>query len=358
MNYVLQPAARQRQLSAARGKTRSHGLSNVSPRRSPDRLARGTGGLPTGRLIALRCCHACRPPTPPQKKAAPSESAQKAWDDLRREVRLAPLGWRRRGRPLDPLLAAPWAVHSANLFQLWLHILDFACKTCSIACCAGSVGSYMQQYTSRWPIQPLLKRHPHPTEPASPALSRSLHMSQARKLESELDIKIAAFGKLCSGFEYGYSKGESGMATDQVRPDHSHACIVAGAGCMVQCGRWPHFKATWVDPTCMAVASAVALPQHVARPQYCSWYAPHAAGCLFHVLRWHCMHVRLGRPCHHVLASHWACCASGELLVYATCPGRPRACSACCHPLEPCKPGSVLLCCLCMLLLRIHCSPS
>lgn len=39
---------------------------------------------------------------------------------------------------------------------------------------------------------------------------------QARKLESELDIKVAAYGKLCSGYEYGYSKGESGMATDQV----------------------------------------------------------------------------------------------------------------------------------------------
>lgn len=38
---------------------------------------------------------------------------------------------------------------------------------------------------------------------------------QARKLESELDIKIAAYGKLCSNYEYGYSKGESGMATDQ-----------------------------------------------------------------------------------------------------------------------------------------------
>lgn len=40
---------------------------------------------------------------------------------------------------------------------------------------------------------------------------------QARKLESELDIKVAAYGKLCSGYEYGYSKGESGLATDQAR---------------------------------------------------------------------------------------------------------------------------------------------
>jgi hypothetical protein len=40
---------------------------------------------------------------------------------------------------------------------------------------------------------------------------------QARKLEGELDVKIAAYGKLCSTYEYGYSKGESGLATDQVR---------------------------------------------------------------------------------------------------------------------------------------------
>ncbi|KAL4429846.1 hypothetical protein ABPG77_010963 [Micractinium sp. CCAP 211/92] len=39
---------------------------------------------------------------------------------------------------------------------------------------------------------------------------------EARKLESELDVKVAAYGKLCSSYEYGYSKGESGMATDQL----------------------------------------------------------------------------------------------------------------------------------------------
>lgn len=38
---------------------------------------------------------------------------------------------------------------------------------------------------------------------------------EARKLESELDVKIAAYGKLCSGYEYGYAKGESGLAADQ-----------------------------------------------------------------------------------------------------------------------------------------------
>ncbi|KAI3429851.1 hypothetical protein D9Q98_010163 [Chlorella vulgaris] len=39
---------------------------------------------------------------------------------------------------------------------------------------------------------------------------------EARKLEGELDMKVAAYGKLCSNYEYGYSKGESGMATDQL----------------------------------------------------------------------------------------------------------------------------------------------
>ena len=42
------------------------------------------------------------------------------------------------------------------------------------------------------------------------------NLIQARKLEGELDTKIAAYGKLVSSFEYGYTKGESGLATDQV----------------------------------------------------------------------------------------------------------------------------------------------
>lgn len=44
----------------------------------------------------------------------------------------------------------------------------------------------------------------------------SVHLPQARKLEGDLDIKVAAYGKLCSGYEYGYARGESGLATDQV----------------------------------------------------------------------------------------------------------------------------------------------
>jgi Golgi SNAP receptor complex protein 1 len=40
---------------------------------------------------------------------------------------------------------------------------------------------------------------------------------QARKLEGELEVKIAAYGKLCSSYEGHYrGKGESGLATDQV----------------------------------------------------------------------------------------------------------------------------------------------
>lgn len=39
---------------------------------------------------------------------------------------------------------------------------------------------------------------------------------QARKLEGEIDIKIAAFGRICSNLEYGFSKGESGLASEHV----------------------------------------------------------------------------------------------------------------------------------------------
>lgn len=55
------------------------------------------------------------------------------------------------------------------------------------------------------------------TAPTScPTRHLALPPRQARKLESELDAKIAAYGKLCSGYEYSYSKGESGLAQDQV----------------------------------------------------------------------------------------------------------------------------------------------
>ena len=49
------------------------------------------------------------------------------------------------------------------------------------------------------------------------SLTRAATALQARKLEGEIDVKLAAFGKLCSGFEYGYTKGESGLATEQAR---------------------------------------------------------------------------------------------------------------------------------------------
>ncbi len=56
---------------------------------------------------------------------------------------------------------------------------------------------------------PLLTRpaaaHPPARPPAPP---------QARKLEGELDVRLAAFGKLCSSFEYGYARGEAGLATE------------------------------------------------------------------------------------------------------------------------------------------------
>lgn len=37
-------------------------------------------------------------------------------------------------------------------------------------------------------------------------------------------MKVAAYGKLCSNYEYGYSKGESGMATDQASKVTAQHC--------------------------------------------------------------------------------------------------------------------------------------
>lgn len=40
---------------------------------------------------------------------------------------------------------------------------------------------------------------------------------EARKLETELDVRLAAFGKLCAGFDTTYgTRGEAGLATDQL----------------------------------------------------------------------------------------------------------------------------------------------
>ena len=48
---------------------------------------------------------------------------------------------------------------------------------------------------------------------------------QARRLENALDVKLGQFAKLCSGYEQSYSRGESGLATDQVskKPCVAHA---------------------------------------------------------------------------------------------------------------------------------------
>jgi len=64
--------------------------------------------------------------------------------------------------------------------------------------------------------------HFHPLSPTLSSMFLLLFIThktppppQARKLESDLDIKIAAYGKLCTSYEYGYTKGEAGLATDQ-----------------------------------------------------------------------------------------------------------------------------------------------
>lgn len=45
---------------------------------------------------------------------------------------------------------------------------------------------------------------------------------EARKLEGELDVKLAAYAKLCTGFEASYrGKGETGLGTDQLAQSKS-----------------------------------------------------------------------------------------------------------------------------------------
>lgn len=45
----------------------------------------------------------------------------------------------------------------------------------------------------------------------------TLFEPQARRLESELDMRLAAFAKLCSGSEADFRrKGETGLAAEQV----------------------------------------------------------------------------------------------------------------------------------------------
>eukprot|EP00884_Botryococcus_braunii_P023457 jgi/Botrbrau1/9796/Bobra.0322s0004.1 len=58
-----------------------------------------------------------------------------------------------------------------------------------------------------------------PSSKQTPALSRAWEdlRKDARRLETELEVKIAAYAKLCSSYEGHYrGKGEVGLATDQL----------------------------------------------------------------------------------------------------------------------------------------------
>lgn len=56
-----------------------------------------------------------------------------------------------------------------------------------------------------------------------------LAVLQARRLETELDTKLASYAKLCSNFDSGWgSKGESGLATEQVR------CTLGSIACTLR----------------------------------------------------------------------------------------------------------------------------
>ena len=52
---------------------------------------------------------------------------------------------------------------------------------------------------------------------ACPVVFRGRYCSQARQIESELEAKTTAFGKLCSGYDGAHTgRGESGLAAEQV----------------------------------------------------------------------------------------------------------------------------------------------
>ena len=53
-------------------------------------------------------------------------------------------------------------------------------------------------------------------------------MSQARKLEAELDTKLAAYAKLCSSFDSGFTRGEAGLAADQVPAQYEYMSRIRG----------------------------------------------------------------------------------------------------------------------------------
>lgn len=74
----------------------------------------------------------------------------------------------------------------------------------------------MQLLASKMPCRVLtessLRSGYNRTEHNLPTLLLLLLLPQARKLEGELDVKLASYAKLCSGYE-----ASPGTATEQVR---------------------------------------------------------------------------------------------------------------------------------------------
>lgn len=141
-----------------------------------------------------------RRPVTPNKKPPASDKSQKAWDDQRREVRAAAAPRRQRSSLCDPASARLWWSGKPSSSSITAAVLLFSqLQPTNPPACAAAIGQHPRRPTATLPL------------PSPPAF-----ILQARKLESELDIKVAAYGKLCSSYEYGYSKGESGLATDQV----------------------------------------------------------------------------------------------------------------------------------------------
>lgn len=195
-----------------------------------------------------------RRPVTPNKKPPASDQSQKAWDNLRREVR---------------------AVAAAAGGTTLLLVIQ-GCLLQLLACCASNLGGCS---TTRPAAAPAPCRHgpaaalaapsDQPPRPRLPPLTR--HPTQARKLESELDIKVAAYGKLCSSYEYGYSKGESGLATDQV----GGSCWVGG-WCVLAfavCCSWP------VEKLHRQLGKVAGLPGGTAARAECLSLATRRPGC-------------------------------------------------------------------------------
>lgn len=85
-------------------------------------------------------------------------------------------------------------------------------RSTSIPRCCIFLGQLISDYSPKIPTS-------HVGLSCSQGEFSCLSLSQARQIESDLEAKISAFAKFCSGYEGSYrGKGETGLAVDQVSP--------------------------------------------------------------------------------------------------------------------------------------------